>query len=182
MWGIPYPCSGDTIDPSIFCDFSTAVDAALTTLAEQATFVQNRPNARADRTAPGNTFAVGVATNMQLDTETFDNDGMVNLVADSSAITIQTPGLYWATMQVGGMGPFTTWTTYRLAITQNGTSRISRKFVVVLAQATPSDQSIYGVLVCQAGDVLRGQYTWTGSGGPQGMTRGSLSASFICDL
>lgn len=181
-WSLPYPCAGDTIDPSIFCEFSNAVDSALSIVSANAVFVANRPTARIDRTASSNTFTVNVATNVQFDTERFDNDAMANLAVDNAAITVATPGIYWASFMVGGISTFTTWTRYRMRITQNATPFIARKFMIDTGLSVFTDQNIYGALHCQAGDVIRGEYIWNGTGGPQTMTRGSLSLSFICDL
>lgn len=181
-WSLPYPCAGDTIDPSIFCDFSNAVDMALSTVSANADFVANRPTARIDRTVSSNTITVNVPTNVQFDTEIFDNDGMADLVVDNSGITVVTPGVYWASFTVGGISTFTTWARYRMRIMQNGTSFIARKFIIDTGLSVFTDQNIYGALHCQAGDVIRGEYAWNGTGGPQTMTRGSLSLSFICDL
>lgn len=182
VWDLPYPCAGETMDPAIFCDFSNAVDAALVTVNANAEFVANRPNARIDRTANANTFAAGVATNVQFDTEVFDNDGMATLSTDNAGLLVNTPGVYWASFSVGGMATFTTWTRYNMVITQAGNARIFRKFIVVIAQGTPADNTITGALVCQAGDIIRGQFTFTGTGGPMQMSRANLSLSFICDL
>ena len=182
VWAIPYPCAGDTIDPGIFCEFSQAVDNALVFLNDESTFVTNRPNARITRTANANTFAAGVATNVTFDTEVFDNSSMVDLGTDNAAITIPVDGVYWAMFSVGGMATFTTWTNYFMQITQGGTRRVSRKYNVVTAQSVPADNTIFGVITCSAGDIIRGQYTFIGTGGPQTMSRASLSVSFICDL
>jgi hypothetical protein len=181
-WNLPYPCAGDNIDPTIFCDFSDAVDAAMVTLAEQAEFVANRPNARIDRTANANTFTAGAATTVQYDTEVFDNDGMASLSTSNNSLFVNTPGLYWASFSVGGFATFTTWTRYLMNILQAGNSRIYRKFIVNTAQSIPTDNTITGVLVCQAGDTITGNFTFFGTGGPMQMSRASLSLSFICDL
>lgn len=182
VWGLPYPCASDTIDPGIFCDFSEAVDQALVALTDEAIFLTNRPNARITRNANANTFAAGVASNVTFDTEAFDNQGAVNLGTDNAAITIPFDGVYWVMFSVGGMATFTTWTGYFLQINQNGTRRVARKYNVVTAQSVPTDNTIFGTLTCSAGDVIRGQYTFIGTGGPQTMSRASLSVSFICDL
>lgn len=182
VWNLPYPCAGDNIDPAIFCEFSDAVDAALATLNDQADFVANRPNARIDRTASSNTFAAGVASMVQFDTEVFDNRGMADLSVDNTALTVSFSGIYWASFSVGGFSTFTTWTRYLMNIVQNGNSRIYRKFIVNTAQSTPTDNTITGVLQCQAGDIIRGNFTFIGTGGPMVMTRANLSLSFICDL
>lgn len=182
VWNLPYPCAGDTIDPDIFCDFSRAVDTALVTLNANAEFVLNRPNARVDRTANANTFTANTATNVEFDTEFFDNDEIADLAATNNALTVRTAGVYWATFAAGGFATFTTWTQYYMNITQNATTRISRKFVVDTVVDIPVDNSITGVIVCQVGDVIRGQFTFFGTGGPMQMSRGRLSLSFICDL
>jgi hypothetical protein len=181
-WSLPYPCSGDTIDPSIFCDFSDAVDTALTTVSANADFVANRPNARITRNSSLGTFTAGAATNVQFDTELFDNDNMASLGVDNAALTIQTPGVYWIQFSLGNFSVFTTWTRYLFNVTQNGTSRIYRKWIVDTGDQTPTGNSIQGIVVCQAADVIRGQFTFIGTGGPMVATSGSLSASFICDL
>lgn len=179
VWNLPYPCAGETIDPSIFCDFSRAVDGALVVINDNAEFVANRPNARMDRVGNANTFAAGVTTIVQYNTVVFDNSSMVTLGTD-----IQAPvaGVYWACFSIGGFSTFTTWTRYQMTVTQNGTPFIFRKFMVATAQGTPADNTVQGVLVCQAGDVIRSTFTFYGTGGPMQISRGSLSVSFICDL
>lgn len=182
VWGLPYPCASDTIDPTIFCEFSEAVDAALVTLNDEAEFLVNRPGARITRTANANTFAAGVASNVTFDTNVFDNQGAVDLGTDNAAITIPFDGVYWVSFSVGGMLTFTTWTAYFMNVTQNGTRRVARKYNVVTAQSVPTDNTVFGVITCSAGDIIRGQYTFIGTGGPQTMSRASLSVAFICDL
>lgn len=182
VWSLPYPCAGETIDPSIFCDFSQAVDEGLALINANAEFVANRPNARIDRTANLNTFAAGVTSNVQFNSEVVDNSGMVNLGSSSTDVVIPVAGVYWACFSVGGFSTFTTWTRYQMVVTQNGTSLIFRKYIVAVAQGTPADNTIQGVLVCQAGDIIRGTFTFFGTGGPMQVSRGSLSVSFICDL
>lgn len=182
VWNIPYPCASDTIDPAIFCEFSEAVDAALVSLNDEAEFLVNRPGARITRTANANTFTAGAATTVTYDTTEFDNQGAVDLGTDNTAITIPFDGVYWASFSVGGMATFTTWTGYYMNIIQNGTTRISRKYNVVTAQSVPTDNTVFGVLTCSAGNIVRGQYTFIGTGGPQTMSRASLSVAFICDL
>lgn len=181
-WNLPYPCAGDTIDPAIFCNFSSAVDIALSVVAANADFVAHRPNARVDRTANATTYVPGLAGNVTFNTEVFDNNNFASLGVDNTLVTIQTPGLYWASFSLGGFSVFTTWTRYLMNITQNGTGRIYRKFLVNTAQSTPTDNTISGVLQCQAGDQIRAQFTFIGTGGPMEISRGSLSLSFICDL
>lgn len=182
VWNLPYPCAGETIDPSIFCDFSDAVDTALTEVNANAEFVANRPNVRVDRVGNANTFAAGVASNVQFNTEVFDNSGMADLGVSSTNITIPTAGVYWACFSLGGFATFTTWTRYQMTVSQNATNFIFRKFMVATAQGTPLNNTIQGVLVCQAGDIIRGTFTFIGTGGPMQISRGSLSVSFICDL
>jgi hypothetical protein len=182
VWNLPYPCAGETIDPSIFCDFSDAVDAALVTINANAEFVANRPNVRLDRTGSVNTFAAGVGVNVQYNSVNFDNDGMANLGADPAVLTVQTPGVYWATFSLGGFSTFTTWTRYLMLVSVNGGNWIFRKYMVNTAQGTPADNTIQGALVCQAGDQIRTIFQFIGTGGPMVATRGSFCLSFICDL
>lgn len=182
VWNLPYPCAGETIDPDIFCEFSNAVDSAMETINDNAEFAANRPNARIDRTLSlPTTFAAGVATPVTFDTEVFDNNNMANLGISNGVLTIQTPGLYWVSFSVGGFTVFTTWTRYLMSITQNGLARTNRKFMINVAQSIPANNTITGVVLCAAGDLIRGQFTFIGTGGPMQISRGSLSASFICD-
>lgn len=181
VWNLPYPCAGDNIDSTVFCNFSNAVDTALSTVAANAAFVTNRPNLRIDRTANATTHPAGLPGNITFDTEVFDNDNLVDLSVDNTLVVIRTPGLYWVSLSLGGFTTFTTWTRYMMTIQQNFTSRIYRKFLVNTAQSTPTDNTISGVLQCQIGDQIRGQFTFIGTGGPMQISRGSLSISFICD-
>lgn len=184
-WAIPYPCAGENLDPAAFCNFSDAVDAALTVVDANASFVAHRPNVRIDRTSSLNTFAAGVATNVQYDTVAFDDAGMADLGSDNTLLTsdFDAPGVYWATFSIGGFATFTTWTRYLMAIQHNGVNRIYRKYMVNTGSGTtPEDNTIQGVLVCQPGDLVRTQFTFIGTGGPMVATRGSFGLSFICDL
>lgn len=181
-WALPYPCAGETIDPTIFCAFSNAVDAALVSVTENAEFVANRPNARIDRVGNLNTFAAGAGVSPQFNVEFFDNNNMANLAGDNLGFVVQTPGIYWVSFSLGGFSTFTTWTRYLMMISVAGSNWVFRKFLVNTAESTPEDNTIHGVVQCQAGDTIRGVMQFIGTGGPMNISRGSLSASFICDL
>jgi len=184
IWQIPYPCVGEDVDPSIFCEFADAVDAALYALDAEDTFARNRPNGKVLRSqlvTP--TFPSGSTVTFTWDVEEFDNDGMVALPSPTTdRFTIQTDGVYQFVLNMDDMFNFTTITQFSLIIEQNGTVRARRKWKPSASGSPFDGTQVKGTFPCVASDVITGRFNWTGTGGPATDGIGWFSATFVCDL
>lgn len=171
IYGIPYPCPGETIDPDVFADFADAVDAAMTSVAAISVEAGTRPNAKVHRVG-ADVLVAGVALQATFDLEAYDNDGMANVPA-VDALTIQTAGTY---LVIGASIISTsggTFTAAEVSLRQNGTTRYIRRD----NSGDLSDASMYvsGLIDCVPGDVLTLFNQKYGSAGGNA-TNSSLSA------
>jgi hypothetical protein len=172
-----YPCEADAIDCTIFGTFADSVQAALNTVDLLETQVLNRPTAKIVTSAPPQTFIINTNTNVQFQTEVFDNDSMVNLAVNNDRITINTAGVYLVQSELTGLAGFTTLTSEASALTQNGTVRY-RKKKHFPADVPLSIQTI-GLFNCQVADIIRLTYLWTGTGGPATIANAELTATLL---
>lgn len=150
IYGIPYPCPGETIDSDVFADFANAVDAAMTAVAATSVEALNRPNAKVQLTA-SDALAAGVELQLTFDVEAWDNDGMANVPA-VDALTIQTAGTY---LVVGASTIATTGGTFtvaQIALKRNATTLYVRRDNSIDLSAV----SLYltGLIDCVPGDVI----------------------------
>ncbi len=176
VYGITYPCSGETIDPSVFATFANTLDAALaqgTAALAQAT---NRPNVQVQATA-AQAVVINVVTTLTYTTEIYDNDAMADLAANNERLTIQTDGVYfiWGAFNTGST---TTQTSAAVILTVNGVER-GRYKTRPIAINNFASVSMSMPMSLLAGDIVRMQGLWTGSGGPSNFTGRILSASFL---
>ena len=177
VYGITYPCGGDTIDSSVFATFAESMDAALVQGAAEMAQVANKPNAQAVALGFPQLVTLNTVTTMTYNTEVYDNDNMIDLAVNNDRLTIQTSGAYlvWAMFATGSA---TTMTSMTVILTVNGTERGRYK-----------DRPRSGVNFGQveftmpinlvAGDIVRAQALWTGSGGPSSFSSRILSASYL---
>lgn len=174
-WNIPYPCSGDNIDCTVFEDFTQAIQDAITAVDALSVQVRNRPAAAIDNSF--NTIPVGVSTNVQFALEDFDNANMVNLAVNNDRITITVDGMYLVNANLYLTPPSTTVTSNAVAITRNGTVLYRKKSSSDTNDFTA--MTLAGLVPCVAGDILRLSALWTGTGGPAATFIGRLSAQFV---
>lgn len=177
--GIRYPCGGDTIDPSVFANFTNDVQAALLAGDAAVSSAANRPAASVSTgTAPSQAVVINTATDLTFDTEVFDNDGMADLAVNNDRLTIQTGGLYLCGASCTTFSGFATITGMSVSLTVNGVTAYRRRL-------PPGDNTRgwgwmhRGLLDLNAGDVLRAQTRWTGTGGPANVLLKALTAQLV---
>lgn len=177
-YGITYPCGGDTIDPIVLATFANTLDAALAQGVSELARVTGRPNAQVVAFAPTQPVVLNVATTLTFDTEIYDNDAMADLAVNNDRLMIQTDGAYliWG-MFATGTGA-ATMTSAAIILTVNAVERGRAKTRPRSGQtSTQIDLSMPMNLV--AGDIIRAQALWTGTGGPSAFSTRILSASFV---
>lgn len=173
IYGITYPCGGDTIDPNALATFANTLDAALAQGIADLAEATNRPNVQVSATAI-QTVVINVATDLTFVTEVYDNDGMATLATNSDRLTIRTAGAYfvWAMFRLAS--GFATLTSGAAILTVNGIERarhISTSDEIDFELTVPLDLAV--------GDIVRVQARWTGTGGPGNVTTRLLTASYI---
>lgn len=171
-WAIPYPCSGDNIDCTIFEDFTVAIQTAITTLDTLTTTALRRPTAKI--TGSGQAIAAGATTNATFSSEEFDTAAMANLGVNNDRLTVTSDGMYMITAWSDLGSPFTTMTSNSVAISVNGT--------IIYRKKNSSDTNldmnvtVTGLYNCVVGDIIRMPILWTGTGGPLSTFSSTLSA------
>ena len=180
VYGITYPCSGETIDPDVLQTFSSTLDSALAQSRAELAEATNRPNAqiRAAVGAPAPTAVVAVVTTVTYTLDLYDNDNMADVATNNDRLTIQTGGVYFVstTFSLSGM---TTLTGCSIIITVNGVE-VGRWKNRVIVGGTFTECLLTIPLDLFPGDIVRTQVLWTGTGGPASITNNSMAASLIC--
>lgn len=180
VFGITYPCGGETIDVDALATFSRTLDAALVAGAADLEAATNRPNAQI-RYAIGSTVQTvpfNVATNATYAAELYDNDNMADLAVNNDRLTCQTGGVYFisSTFSLSNM---TTLTGCSLIITVNGVE-VGRWKNRVITGGTFTECTLAIPVDLFPGDIVRTQVFWTGTGGPANVTNNSMAASLLC--
>lgn len=174
--GIRYPCSGDTIDPSVFANFTNDIQAALLTGDAAVASAANRPAALVRGVVPTQSVVINVSTTMTYTTEVFDNDGMADLAVNNDRLTVRTGGVYLCGALVTTLTGFGTLVSMAVRLLVNG--------VVVYRYKTPgfgfgSAQINRVPLDLNPGDILSADTRWTGTGGPANLSYRELTAEMI---
>jgi hypothetical protein len=177
VYGITYPCGGDTIDPGVLATFANSIDAALAQGAAELAQVTGRPNAQVIRFLPAQAVVLNTVTTMTYVDETYDNDGMADLAVNNDRLTVQTSGAYFIRGRVNA-GSATTMTSVAVILTVNGAER-GRSKTRPLTTEDFGEVELSMPMNLVAGDIIRMQTLWTGSGGPSDYAVSILSASFI---
>lgn len=173
VYAIPYPCAGENIDCAAFEAWADGIQAALTSVAGLEDDAKNRPNARASGTNQA-AFVAATPTNLVYQTENHDNDSMINLGVDATAITTTTAGWYLFAASIEAQVSATV-TSVSLALSQNATVIYRSKNGYNAASAEPdSGVQVIGLIQCAAADVIRAVFTWTGAGASPTVTRATL--------
>lgn len=174
IYGITYPCGGDTIDPAALATFANSLDAALTQGQAELEAVTSRPNAQMSATT-SQLVVINTSTDLTFETEVYDNDGIVNLGTSTSALIIQTAGAYFIWGSFTLASGYATLTSVNTILTVNGIEQ-GRKII------SDNDDVEFGLSIpmsLEVGDLVRMQARWTGTGGPASVTTRLLSASYI---
>lgn len=158
---------GTDITIADFSSFATSVESAIATVDALATQVIDPPTASVDLSMAG--VAFGVATDINYTSESWDSGSIAN--PTFTALNIPENGMYMVNIFAGVSG-FATITSMRAAISVNGTNQYVFKFLP--AAATPNQAHPQGLLRLAAGDLVRCNFLWTGTGGP-GTVSGSMA-------
>lgn len=173
-FNIDYPCLGVPVTLADFAVFATETEAALAVVDAEAVAVTHNPYARLIGFTAA---AVGVET--ILDYTAFAATQLSSGVTVNNAagtVTIITPGLYLAGLQISGDQSTLTMTSHRVALFVNGVLYATRKYqgtypvVGIAAQSGVYDTAVR----LAAGDVLTMRYLWTGTGALTSSASGSL--------
>lgn len=177
--GLPFPYLDEVVDAADVEALADAVDTELAASIAAATLTTERPAALVKRTSGTQAFSTGAgAASLTYNTEIFDNDGMANLGVNNERLTVVTPGVYLisAFWFLDTSYNVTTVTSSRATITINGSILAGRTARFTLGGA-------FGIMHrLSAADIIRAQYTWTGSGSPKNITQAALAARWICSL
>lgn len=178
-FAIPYPCSGDTIDPAVIGDWADGIDAALATVSEEADLALNRPSLHAHLTSPGQSYATGAAANFTFTEVDFSHE--IGFVLPTTTFTLTRAGVYAITAQASHGSTLATTITRWQIILNVGASRSSRnlQFGPTASSQTPLETE--GLFLCPAGTAVTVNFLWIGTGGPINVY-GSLWANLISEL
>lgn len=119
VYGITYPCSGDTIDPTIFATHAISIQAALAQVSALETQLLEPPAALVRQNLGTQSIAAGVTTVATYDFVVYDTAAMFNS-GTPTLLTITQPGTYVANFQLRMFSAPTTLTSFRAALRLNG--------------------------------------------------------------
>lgn len=175
-FGIPYPCAGETIDPTVFQDFADGVEAALASVDALSSEALHRPSGAIRLTVP-QAAAVNVFTTLNTYNVTdFATGGMV---AGAGGFVTPTAGVYMVDLEVNPTGVTTSITAYVSRIFLAGNKVYARKFSPLPAPATSVGQmNVSGLISASAGQAVAFQFGWNGAGVPLNV----YSRATICRL
>lgn len=176
-FGIRFPCSGETIDPTVFQNFAEDVDTALATVDTAQQFAQTRPAASVFTNDAGSSVAVGVRTAMTFTTTAFNN----GMTVGATTLTAITGGIYMVTAEFADINAGTTNTSWTGSIDVNATTVVARTLGRSTSNASASNINVSMLTRVTAGSTISAYWFWLGSGGPM-FVYCNLSAQFICDL
>lgn len=178
VFAIPYPCAGENIDCTVFESFTDAIQSAVDSVRVVESQALNRPSARATATAPQAGFVANTPANLVFQVETYDNDNMIDLAVDNTAITIQTAGWYVFAASCNNTVQATI-TSDALALSQNGTVVYRRKYSQAAANAQAPGLQVVGLFNCAAADVIRAVFLYTGGATVPTVTAATLHGYLV---
>lgn len=183
----PFPFVTETVDSDSVKNLADAVDTKLASSIAAATVLNRRPAALVMRDTGTQSFATGAAlANLTYTTEKFDNDTMGNLGTNNERLTVVTAGVYQVTARAQFSSGIEAISAWLLAITINGTVLAGSKRrgapTGIWVSSGPYDISATLVRRLSAADIIRAQFTWTGTGSPKNITRAELGARWLCSL
>lgn len=157
-FGIPYPCAGETINPSVFENFAEAVEAGIASVEADAALALTRPNAAVRFN--GTSTAAGVVTVLNMSFADFQN-GVSIPGADNFVVSA---GIYMVTLDAGSTTFSTTVTSWAAEIRQNTIVRYRRKVSPDPAVLVAGFLNVAGLLHCANSDSIDFTWQWTGAG------------------
>lgn len=174
-FGIRYPCAGDTIDPAVFVNFATDVEAALTSVATSADAALTRYAVSVRTATAGSAVAPGVPTALTIASTDF-NDGFT---VGATTVTVTNAGVYLVNAEFSPQNTVTTVTEFDGSIAYNGVNRYTRKLGKSGANNTAWPMNVSGLVVCAAASTLSMVWIWNSVGAMN--VYGQLTASFVCN-
>lgn len=177
--GIPFPYANETVNAVSVKNLADEVDVELAASITAATLTTKRPAALIKRTSGTQSFATGAGfANLTYTTEMFDNDGMGNVGVNNERLTVVTPGVYFISSLAFLDVTYneTEVTSLQMIITINGSILAGRKMRFCLGGAIGMIHRL------NAADIIRSQFTWTGTSSPKNITQAALGARWICSL
>lgn len=167
VFGIVYPCEGSPVSCDDFSAFATSAETAVATVDALATEATSPPNASVQLSMAG--VVVAVATDITYTSENWDSGAIA--APPATALTVPSNGMYMVAINAGVSG-FATLTSMRASISVNAVNQYTFKYLP--AAATPTQDVPHGLLRLAAGDLVRCNFLWTGTGGP-GTVSGTMS-------
>jgi hypothetical protein len=177
-FAIPFPCEGDVITAASFQAFAMAIEAAAASVDAVKAVVLSRPSAFVVNTV-GQNITVATTTTFTYDTELWDTDNMSNLAVNNDRLTVVTNGVYMLNASTVGGILATTVTATSLLFTKNGTVFATAKNDAPTGYSTTLGVEITALVSCVAGDILRTQIRWEGTGGPVAQSA-RFGARLVC--
>lgn len=176
VFGIQFPCAGETIDPAVFQTFADDVETALATVDAVADSALTRPNA-AIRDS-GTSIAFGAMANLSFDSTDFVH----GMTVGGTGFTIPRNGLYMIDVDAGSVTIPTTVTSWAAEIQIDGVTKYRRKLSeTVTTPPVPLRVNVSGLVVANSGQAITFQFGWTGTGINLDVTA-RASISLISDL
>src|SRR5215510_7921658 len=126
-FSITYPCQDEAINSDHFRDFATDVEAAVSAVNVEAAAVLNTPYARIV-VATANPAAAAETTMTFGVIPAGDIVNGITVNSGAGTMTIVTPGVYHASVQVSGNQATLTMTSQRISVFVNGVFLLTRKF------------------------------------------------------
>jgi hypothetical protein len=178
-YAIPYPCSGDVIDPDVFAAWAQGIDAAIADVDLLASQASTRPSLSVRTAAGGQAIATGVATDLTFTALIFGEG--VSFTAPSTTVTITEAGLYRVTGQMTNPVNVTTVTRFRIIVNASTGRRVSRNTAFTTPRVSGLPIQASGLFVAPVGTTFTVNAQWVGTGGPMSIA-GMLNLTKICDL
>lgn len=161
VFGIEYPCAGETIDPAVFQTFADDVEAALAVVDALNTAALQRP--RAAIRDSSTIAAVNVMTSITFDTTDF----AVGITTGATGFTTVTTGIYEVSLEVDTVGPLTSVTSLVAEMRLAGTILYRRKIEPNPALTEGEPLNVSGLMMSTAvGQLIDFRWGWNGVGPP----------------
>lgn len=172
--GITYPCSGDTIDPTVFRVYADTTQIAISTVGDLAQTALLPVAVQANRIGGAQIQNVnaGVSTALSYLNKPYDSSTAGLLyVPPATTFTVQDPGTYLINVQAEDLSPPASWTSTRVAIVVSGIEVAAAKSDA----GSVADQSNYRVntsylaLGLPFGTIISFNFLYTGAASPMGL-------------
>lgn len=179
--GIVYPCSGDTIDCSVFEDNANSIQDALDTVQNLVDQALGPPAVWVRTDTAGQTINAGVTAVMAYGVIMYDTASMFN-IGTPTIITIPEDGTYLAHVLPTRQSLATSESSHRAAILVNGAERAFQKNDLGTGTFSGTPQFLVSALLpaLVAGDQVTSTHLFTGVGSQQ--MRHALAVTKVANI